>query len=303
LQEEALKDCVVRIACLYALVPDLLLAGCNVDPGPVIDAGGPVGLAERDLLFTAVGLMMIVVIPVFVLTFWFVWCYRARKGASYMPNWSYSGRIDAVIWLVPSLIVVVIASLVWIYSYKLDPYRPLAAKAPTVEVQAVAEDWKWLFIYPTQNIASVNELVFPAGRPVNIVMTSDTAMNALYIPGLGGQIYAMAGMRSKLNVLADKPRTFTGRNTQYTGHGFADQSFKVKAMSESDFAAWVRQVRQSSKTLDPSIYNVLTKPSTDVPVTYYSSVVPHLFEHIIAKYNTTPEPTVRSAASSNKDHG
>jgi cytochrome o ubiquinol oxidase subunit 2 len=123
LQEEALKDCVVRIACLYALVPGLLLAGCDVDPGPVIDAGGPVGLAERDLLFTAGGLMMIVVIPVFVLAFWFVWCYRAGKGASYMPNWSYSGRIDAVIWLVPSLIVVAVASLVWIYSYKLDPYR------------------------------------------------------------------------------------------------------------------------------------------------------------------------------------
>jgi cytochrome o ubiquinol oxidase subunit 2 len=262
-----------------------LLSGCNFRAAPVLDPAGPIAQSERDLLFTAVVLMLIVVIPVFVMAFLFAWRYRAKNGKGrYTPDWSYSAGIDAVIWLVPAVIVVALGLLLWGATHRLDPYKPLASVDQPTEVQVVAQDWKWLFIYPEQQIAVVNQLVFPSGKPLSLRITSDTVMNSFYIPALGGQIYAMAGMQTRLHLLADEPGRFMGRNSQYSGRGFSDQHFEAVATSPEDFETWVAKVKQSPDKLDSPTYQALAAPSIAHPVTYYSTVEPNLFDQTIAKY-------------------
>jgi len=262
-----------------------LWAGCDLRTAPILDPKGPIAQAERDLLFDAFGVMLIVVIPVIVLAFLFVWRYReSNTGARYSPDWSYSAKIDAVIWLVPALIIVALGTLLWASTHKLDPYKPLASGNAPLEVEVVAQDWKWLFIYPKQKIATVNELVFPSGTPLNLKITSDTVMNSFFIPALGGQIYAMAGMQSRLHLLADAPGRFLGRNTQYSGSGFSRQHFEAVAATPADFEAWVEKVRQSPKTLDAASYRALAEPSIEHPVTHYSQVETNLFDTILQKY-------------------
>ncbi|WP_049764852.1 MULTISPECIES: ubiquinol oxidase subunit II [Chelativorans] len=274
---------------LLAAIAALPLGGCVFSRSPVIDPKGPIALAERDLLFTALAVMLIVVIPVFLMTFLFVTRYRAsNKKARYAPDWSFSPAIETVVWVVPALIVIALGVLLWNATHKLDPYRTLAAKAEPLEVLVIAQDWKWLFIYPSQGVAAVNELVFPSGRPVNLRITSDTVMNSFYVPALAGQIYAMAGIQTRLNFLANAPGTFTGRNTQYSGDGFADQHFSVMAETPAGFEAWLQRVRQSPGRLDAAAYESLAKPSIGHPVTYYSGVQPGLFESVIAKYAAHP---------------
>jgi cytochrome o ubiquinol oxidase subunit 2 len=270
---------------VLAVVQALLLSGCGLAHAPVLNPHGIIALTERNLLFTAACLMLIVIVPVFVLTFWFAWHYRASNpNTRYLPEWSYSASLDIVIWLVPALIVGSIGYLVWIYTHQLDPYKPIVAVMAPLEVDVVAEDWKWLFIYPEQNIATVNELVFPSDRPLRLELTSDTVMNSFYVPGLGGQIFAMAGMRTQLNLQAEGPAEFVGRNTQYTGTGFPEQSFSVRATTPSQFDAWVAMAKRSPDALDPVTFAVLEQPSSDVPTYYYSSVEPDLFTRIIEKY-------------------
>jgi cytochrome o ubiquinol oxidase subunit 2 len=271
-----------------AIAAAMAVGGCSLIHAPALDPGGPIALAERNLLFAVTGLVLIVVIPVFVLTFWFVWRYRASNStAPYTPEWSFSAPLDAAIWLVPALIVSVIGYFVWTETPRLDPYRPIAHAAAALEVEVIAEDWKWLFIYPEQNIASVNQLVFPSDRPLRLKMTSDTVMNSFYIPGLAGQIYVMAGMRTHLNLLANGPSDFTGRNTQFSGDGFPDQHFAVRAATPAEFEAWVAQARRSPDKLDAKAYGALAKPSRKVPVKFYSGVEPDLFAKIIGKYDGT----------------
>jgi cytochrome o ubiquinol oxidase subunit II len=263
----------------------LAVSGCGLSEAPVLDPKGPITLLQRDLLFTVLGLMLIVVIPVFWMTFWFAWRYRAsNRHAAYAPDWSYSPKIDAIVWLVPALIVVGIGVLVWHYTHRLDPYRQIASDVPALQVQAVAQDWKWLFLYPEQNIAVVNQLVFPSQTQLSLQITSDTVMNSFIIPALGGQIYAMAGMQTRLHLLADEPGRFVGRNTQYSGDGFPDQKFEAVAASPADFDDWVAKVRQSHDTLDAAAYEDLAKPSERHPVTYYAAFEPDLFDRIVAKY-------------------
>ena len=281
-----------------AAAPLLQLGGCGLVHAPVLDPHGVIALSERDLLFGIAGLMLIVVVPVFVLTFWFAWHYRASNvSARYMPDWSYSAALDAVVWLVPALLVGTIAYLVWDDTHHLDPYKPIPAAAAPLEVDAVALDWKWLFIYPQRNIASVNVLVFPSDRPLRLRLTSDTVMNSFYIPGLGGQIFAMAGMRTRLNLRADGPADFVGRNTQYSGVGFPEQTFAVHATSRARFDAWLAKAKGSPDRLDSRAYAALAKPSANVSPRYYSGVEPDLFTHIIAKYaGPTAVPGRPSAA-------
>lgn len=186
---------------------------------------------------------------------------------------------------VPAAIIVWLGFHLWHDTYKLDPYAKIDPGVQPLQVEVVAQDWKWLFIYPEQNIAVVNELAFPSGTPLSLRITSDTVMNSFVIPALGGQIYAMAGMQTRLHLLADEPGRFWGRNVQYSGSGFADQQFDAVAMTKEDFDAWVAKVKASSDTLDASAYEQLAKPSADVPVTYYSGVEPDLFDNIIAKYS------------------
>lgn len=268
-----------------ALGAVLLTGGCGLANAPVLDPKGPIALAERDLLFTAVAFMLVVIVPVFALTFWFAWRYRASaKTDRYDPDWSYSAPIDAVVWLVPALIVVTLGVLLWINTHRLDPYKPLASAGPRLEVEVIAQDWKWLFIYPEQRIATVNQLVFPSRTPLSLRLTSDTVMNSFYIPALSGQIYAMAGMVTQLNLLADSPGQFTGRNSQYSGAGFSDQHFEAIALSQEDFDVWVAEVKQSTEQLDAATYRALAAPSRKHPVTHYSTVEANLFGTVVAKY-------------------
>lgn len=281
----------VRLADVLGVCAVIALGGCGRDQVPVIEAQGPIALTERNLLFTAAALMLIVIIPVFVMALWFTWRYRAsHPDAPYTPHWSYSGRIDATVWLVPAAIVVVLGYLVWTYTHRLDPYRPLVASRAPLRVEVVAEDWKWLFIYPDQKIAVVNQLVFPSDRPLSLRLTSDTVMNSFYIPGLGGQIYAMAGMQTRLHLRAAGPASFVGRNTQYSGIGFPDQYFAVHAVSAASFRTWVARVKRSPKTLDAAAYAALAKPSVRFPVTYYSAYEPGLFDRIVHKYTGPMAP-------------
>ena len=229
--------------------------------------------------------MLIVVLPVYLLTIGFAWRYRAaNRSARYAPDWAYSPRIDAVIWAVPTLIVVALGTLVWVYTHRLDPYRPLQGDGPPLVIQAVAMDWKWLFIYPDEKIAAVNELVIPSGRPVTIALTSDTVMNAFFVPELAGQIYAMAGMETRLNFRADRDGTYVGRNTQYSGSGFADQSFTLRAVPAQAYDDWIDLLRQSPRALNQEAYAALAAPSSKVPVAYYSAVPENLFASVIASY-------------------
>jgi cytochrome o ubiquinol oxidase subunit 2 len=263
----------------------LFASACDLRHSAVLDPKGPIARAERDLLFDAFYVMMVVIVPIIVLTLVFAWRYRASNTkATYTPKWAESVRLDAFVWLVPAVIVVAVAVLVWRSTHKLDPYREIASATPPLDVQVVAQDWKWLFIYPEQGIAVVNQLAFPSGRPVSLRITSDTVMNSFYVPQLAGQIYAMAGMQTRLQLLADQPGKFVGRNSMYSGGGFSDQHFEVVSMTQTEFDAWVAKAKQAPAKLDAAAYAALATKSRLNPITFYSAVEPKLFDSIIAKY-------------------
>jgi len=252
---------------------------------PVIEPKGPIILAERNLMFDAIAIMMIVIIPAFLMTALFIWRYRGtNRKARYTPNLAYFWPVEVVVWGVPAAIIVWLSIHLWYNTYKLDPYSAIDPNLKPLNVEVIAQDWKWLFIYPEQDIAVVNELVFPAGRPLSLRITLDTVMNSFMIPALGGQIYAMAGMQTRLHLLADEPGKFWGRNVQYSGRGFANQQFRAIATIKEDFDAWVEKVKGAEEKLDTVTYEKLLKPSQKVPVTYYSGYEVNLFDTIIAKY-------------------
>ena len=284
-----------RLALVFGAA--LLCGGCDLSLGPILDPKGPITLAERDLLFRAVAIMMIVVIPAFIMAGLFMWRYRAsNRKARYTPDLAYYWPAEILIWGVPTAIIVMLSFHLWQATYTLDPYRAIDPGIEPLKVEVVAQDWKWLFIYPDQDIAAVNELVFPSGTPLSLKITSDTVMNSFVIPALGGQIFAMAGMETRLHLLADEPGSFIGRNVQYSGSGFADQQFEAVAVSKEGFDAWVAKVKQSPDTLDAGAYSKLAKPTMGHPVTYYSAVEPNLFDTIIAKYSKNQARAIEAAA-------
>ena len=215
-------------------------------------------------------------------TLGFAWWYRSSNPrASRSTDEGYEGRIEFVVWSIPALIVILLGGVIWIGSHQLDPRAPIPGKADPLRVEVVALDWKWLFIYPDQGIAAVNQLVVPVGTPVDFRLTSATVMNSFFIPQLGSQIYTMGGMTTHLNLLADEPGEFPGFSANFSGDGFAEMRFIVKAVPAGDFDAWVTQVRGTGSALDDAGYAELAKPSEAVPPTTYRSVEPNLFEHII----------------------
>lgn len=269
-----------RAAMLAVMV---MLSGCKA---ALMDPQGPVGIEERRLILTALGLMLLVVIPVIVMTLCFARKYRAsNKKAVYLPDWSHSTKIELVVWLVPCLIILVLAFLTWKTSHALDPFKPLSnGEEKPLTIEVVALDWKWLFIYPDQQLASVNEVAIPVGVPVRFKVTSDTVMNAFFIPQLGSQIYAMAGMQTEVNLKASQAGVFDGMSANYSGAGFSKMSFKARAMSKAGFANWISQAKQSMQSLDLSHYKLLAQASQQHPITYYSTVTPHLFSRVIQHY-------------------
>jgi len=271
---------------LLALGAVTLLGGCSTIV--LFDPKGPIGESERFVIIAASVLMAIVVIPVFIMNFWFARQYRASNTKStYMPKWSHSVKID----------------LAWTRTHALDPYKPISAANPDpVNIQVVALNWKWLFIYPDQNIATVNQITFPVKAPLSFKLTSDTVMTSFFIPQLGSQIYAMAGRRSRLHLLADQPGTYFGHNQQLSGRGYADMYFQAHAVSREEFQAWVEKIRQSPEKLDLDRYKKLAQPNDGYfPVTYFSSVKPDLFEYILHQYDPTwgknPGPLSRRSVS------
>lgn len=263
----------------------VLLAGCR---GVLLFAPkGPIGDTELTLMIAAMSIMLAIVLVVFVLHVWFTLTYRAsNKKATYMPKWHYSLKLDLVIWVVPLLIVGLLAYLSWTRTHWIDPYKPIGQEKP-LRVQAISLDWKYLFIYPDQGVASVNEVVFPAHVPVAFELTSGTVMTSFFIPQLGSQIYAMAAMRTRLHLLADAPGTYIGHNQHFSGKYYADMHFKaIATASRAEFEDWLNKARQSAEKLDLTHYQKLTEPTAGYPVTYYSAVMPGLFEHIMRSYNS-----------------
>ncbi len=264
------------------LLGTLLLSGCNMT---LLDPKGQVGLDERNLIITATLLMLLVVVPVIVMTFAFAWKYRASNtSATYAPKWSHSTKIEIAVWAVPVLIIIALGYVTYKSTHALDPYRPLESDVKPITIEVVAMDWKWLFIYPEQGIATVNKIVFPANTPINFRVTSDTVMNSFFIPGLGGQIYAMAGMQTKLHLIANQNAEFDGISANYSGAGFTGMKFKAIATSQEDFDAWVSDVKKAPKQLEKAEYEALSKPSQNNPVELYASYAPNLFQTIIDKY-------------------
>jgi len=255
------------------------LGGCSQG---VLDPQGPIASAQRLLLFDATAIMLVVVVPVIAATLAFAWWYRASNPrASRSADEGYEGRVEFVIWSIPALIVILLSGDIWIGSHQLDPRMPIRAETSPLRVDVVALDWKWLFIYPDQHIAAVNQLVIPTATPVIFRLTSATVMNSFFIPQLGSQIYAMGGMTTHLNLLAANPGEFPGFSAMYSGDGFADMRFIAKAVPAGDFDTWVRQVREAGPALDDASYAQLAKPSKAVRPTTYRAVEPNFFERII----------------------
>jgi cytochrome o ubiquinol oxidase subunit II len=279
----------------------VLLASCK--PAGVLDPQGPIASAERLLLFNATAIMLVVVIPVIVATLAVAWWYRSSNTrAVRSTDESYEGRVEFVVWSIPALTVVLLGGVIWIGSHQLDPKAPIAAKAAPLHVDVVALDWKWLFIYPDQGVAAVNQLVIPAGTPVEFRLTSATVMNSFFVPQLGSQIYTMGGMTTHLNLLADRPGEFPGFSANYSGDGFSDMRFVVKSVPAGDFKAWLEQTRGAGPALDDAGYAELTKPSKAVPPTTYRSVEPKFFERVLQQTTAGPAKAGTSGAATSPAH-
>ncbi|MBV9992993.1 MAG: ubiquinol oxidase subunit II [Alphaproteobacteria bacterium] len=263
------------------------LASCS---GGVLDPLGPVGRDDATLLIDATVVMLAIVVPTIMLAFWIAWRYRASNPkAEYLPYWSYSGRIEAVVWSIPVLTIMFIGGLIWIGSYRLDPFKPLPSKAPPLEVQVVSLDWKWLFIYPQQGVATVNRLVVPAGTPVHFSITSASVFNAFFVPRLGSMVYAMPGMVSQVSLEADRPGTTYGQSAHFSGDGFSDMHFQVQSVPASEFAAWVRSAKGGGPVLDRKAYAELARQSQNVKPYSYSAVDAELFG-AVAMQQIPPAP-------------
>jgi len=279
----------VRLARLILVAPLVaLLSGCNV---VLMHPSGDVALQQRDLILASTFLMLLIIIPVMALTALFAWRYRAsNKAAPYDPDWHHSTGLEVAIWSAPLAIIVALGALTWISTHVLDPYRPIArlgpqkavpASAKTLEVDVVALNWKWLFIYPSLGVATVNELAAPVNTPIAFKITSSTMMNSFFIPALAGQIYAMPGMQTQLHAVIDTPGQFTGFSSNYSGEGFSDMNFKVYGMTDAGFAHWVQSVKAGGGTLTRPAYSVLAEPSEAEPARRYATVDPTLFGAIV----------------------
>jgi cytochrome o ubiquinol oxidase subunit 2 len=270
----------MRYAVLVVLIIGAAtLGGCSEG---VLDPKGPVAAAERLILFNSLGIMLAIVVPTILATLGVAWWFRSSNTrARYLPNFDYSGRLEILVWSVPAMTVLLVGGVAWVGSHDLDPGKSIASAAKPLTVQVVSLDWKWLFIYPDQGIATVNQLTIPVGTPVSFELTSTGVMNSFFVPQLGGQIYTMAGMMTRLHVEADHPGTYPGLSAQFSGDGFADMRFNVEALPAESFAQWVDATRNAGPVLDAPAYTDLAKPSHAVAPFTYRSVAPNLFKRLL----------------------
>jgi cytochrome o ubiquinol oxidase subunit 2 len=269
---------------LFATGSALLLTGCGALKLGVMNHAGPIAASQWHL-YVIVGIVLVFVAgPVLVLTPLIAWHYRlSNTHSAFRPRWNFSWTLEGFIWIPPTGIVIGLGFLLWQSTHTLDPYRPIASDEPALEVQAVALDWKWLFIYPNQRVAAVNQMVIPVGRPIHISLTSGTVMQALLIPQLAGQIYAMAGMTTQLNLAASRPGVYRGENTQFNGDGFQNDRFSVIALSPADYDRWVARVRASAHPFDDAASAALFRQSSVAQPIVFSSVPPGLFQQILVR--------------------
>lgn len=265
-----------------------LLSGCDL---LVLNPAGDIAVRQGQLIVVATLLMLIVIVPVIALTFWFAWRYRAsNRGATYQPDWDHSTQLELVIWGVPLLIIIALGAVTWISTHLLDPYRPLdqisagrpvPAHIEPLEIQVVALDWKWLFVYPEAGVASVNEVAVPVDRPVRFRITASSVMNTFYVPALAGMIYGMPGMESSLNAVINAPGEYEGFSANYSGAGFSHMRFKFHGLRDADYERWVAGLRGSNESLTRATYLELEKPSERNPVRHFASVERGLFDAVV----------------------
>jgi cytochrome o ubiquinol oxidase subunit 2 len=275
----------------YVLLATILLGvatlgGCT---GGVLDPHGPIADAERQIMLNSLGIMLAIVIPTMLATVGFAYWFRASNTrARYMPDFAYSGRLEILVWSIPIMTVFLVGGVAWVGSHELDPPKPIASEVKPVRVQVVALDWKWLFIYPDQGIASVNHLTIPVGAPISFEITSSGVMNSFFVPQLGGQIYAMSGMVTRLHLLADRAGIYRGISSNFSGDGFSDMHFEVDAVPAPQFEQWATAAHSSGPALDAQSYADLAKPSKDLAPFTYRTVAPGLFGGIVSAELTDP---------------
>jgi cytochrome o ubiquinol oxidase subunit 2 len=264
----------------------------------ILDPLGPIGAADRTLLIDSLAIMLAIVVPTILAIFAFAFWFRAsNRHATYRPNWAYSGRVELVVWSIPTLTIILLGGVIWLGSHQLDPARPLE-NAKQLKIQVVSLDWKWLFIYPDQKIATVNTLTVPAGTALALDITSASVMNVFFVPQLGSMIYAMNGMRSRLNLQADRTGTTQGLSAHFSGDGFPTMRFDVNVVGEAAFADWARSAAAAPTTLDASAYAELAKQSSQHPKAVYRLGDPHLFDAIVTQRlppGPGPQPGPRPA--------
>jgi cytochrome o ubiquinol oxidase subunit 2 len=266
------------IAAAFLLTP---LAGC----GGVLDPQGPIGKSQKLILIDSLTIMLAIVVPTILAILGFAWWFRASNSrATYRPDWAFSGQLELIVWAIPALVITFLGGIAWFGSHALDPYKAIPSTTQPVEIEVVALNWKWLFIYPDEEVAAVNQLVVPVGVPVHFRLTSSGVMNSFFVPQLGSQIYTMAGMTSQLYLQADRAGAYNGLSAQYSGDGFADMRFVVRAVPANDYAKWITDTKTGGPTLDKAAYADLAKPSKDVKPATYKSVKPGLFDTIVNEF-------------------
>jgi cytochrome o ubiquinol oxidase subunit 2 len=279
----------------------LLTAGCNRG---LLDPVGPVARAEKTILINSTAIMLAIIIQTMIATIAFAWWFRRGNAkATYRPDWEYSGAVELVVWAIPAMTIMLLGGIAWIGSHELEPSKPLKSAAPPINVEVVSLDWKWLFIYPDQGIATVNQLVVPAGTPVNFRLTSATVWNAFFVPQMGSMIYTMPRMATHLNLQADRQGVFEGRSAHFSGDGFPGMEFKVQSLPPDQFAMWAQGSRGAGPVLDGRGYAELSKPSSYVKPITYGAVAPGLFDAIVANRappNPVPPPQHNAPSQGSK---
>lgn len=270
---------VIGLGLITALVTNLGYAD-------VLNPAGPIARQEKNLMFFAIVIMALIVIPVFAMTFFISWKYREgnTRKKKYTPNWDRNPLLETIWWGFPLLIIAILSVVTWQSSHELDPFRPIKSDTKPMTIQVVALQWKWLFIYPEQNIASINYVQFPEDTPVKFELTSSGPMNSFWIPRLGGQMYAMSGMSTNLNLMADKTGSFDGSSANISGEGFAGMKFIARATSQTEFHRWLVTPRNAAQALTMNEYDKLEKPSKNHPISFYSSVDSGLYTSIVNKH-------------------
>jgi cytochrome o ubiquinol oxidase subunit 2 len=275
------------------------LTGCEPD---ILNPAGPIGFAEKTILIDSLAIMLAIVIPTIIAVFAFAfWFGASNTRAVRLPDFAYSGRIELIIWSIPLMTIILLGGVAWIGSHQLDPAKSIASKSPPLNIQVVSLDWKWLFIYPDQNIASVDQLVIPAGVPIHFSLTSASVMNAFFIPRLGSMIYTMNGMSDQLNLLADEEGTFHGLSSHFSGDGFVKMHFDVRALAPDRFNAWVSATQNNGPTLNAASYGSLAKQSTVAEPFTFGETDPELYQKIVTQVipeGPGPEPEPRPKVES-----